>query len=122
MLRRPTRSTRTDTLVPYTTLFRSKGSPKSTVKAYWRQRFALVLQRYTAACVRERAQRAVVREPAVSGDESCRVDYRVLSRSRMCVNVRSEERRVGHECVSTCRSRWWSLHYKKNNINIDMCI
>ena len=57
----------------------SKGAPKSTVKAYWRQRFALVLQRYTAACVRERAQCAVVREPAVSGDESCRVDYRVLS-------------------------------------------
>jgi len=57
----------------------SKGVAKSVVKAYWRQRFAMVLQRYTAACVRERAQRAVVREPAVSGDESCRVDYRVLS-------------------------------------------
>src|SRR3546814_15137871 len=24
--------------------------------------------------------------------------------------VRSEERRVGKECVSTCRSRWWPLH------------
>src|SRR3546814_10267323 len=23
---------------------------------------------------------------------------------------RSEERRVGHECVSTCRSRWWPFH------------
>src|SRR3546814_19431239 len=23
---------------------------------------------------------------------------------------RSEERRVGKECVSTCRSRWWSYH------------
>src|SRR3546814_14779075 len=23
---------------------------------------------------------------------------------------RSEERRVGKECVSTCRSRWWPLH------------
>src|SRR3546814_16875020 len=23
-----------------------------------------------------------------------------------CVTVRSEERRVGKECVSTCRSRW----------------
>jgi hypothetical protein len=57
----------------------SKGAPKSVVKAFWRQRFAMTLQRYTAACVRERAQRAVVREPAVSGDESCRVDYRVLS-------------------------------------------
>src|SRR3546814_13359821 len=26
---------------------------------------------------------------------------------------RSEERRVGKECVSTCRSRWWPYHYKK---------
>src|SRR3546814_20880073 len=25
---------------------------------------------------------------------------------------RSEERRVGKECVSTCRSRWWPYHYK----------
>ena len=57
----------------------SNGAPKSVVKAYWRQRFALVLQRYTAACVRERAQRAVVREPAVSGAGGCRVDYRALS-------------------------------------------
>src|SRR3546814_12427929 len=23
---------------------------------------------------------------------------------------RSEERRVGKECVSTCRSRWWGYH------------
>src|SRR3546814_19188045 len=26
---------------------------------------------------------------------------------------RSEERRVGKECVSTCRSRWWPYHSKK---------
>src|SRR3546814_11590116 len=26
----------------------------------------------------------------------------------------SEERRVGKECVSTCRSRWSTYHYKKN--------
>src|SRR3546814_15419788 len=26
---------------------------------------------------------------------------------------RSEERRVGKECVSTCRSRWPPVHYKK---------
>src|SRR3546814_18995367 len=30
--------------------------------------------------------------------------------------VRSEERRVGKECVSTCRSRWAQYHYKKNKI------
>src|SRR3546814_15479184 len=27
--------------------------------------------------------------------------------------ARSEERRVGKECVSTCRSRWSPYHYKK---------
>src|SRR3546814_14330086 len=27
---------------------------------------------------------------------------------------RSEERRVGKECVSTCRSRWSPYHKKKN--------
>src|SRR3546814_19196372 len=30
------------------------------------------------------------------------------------VDERSEERRVGKECVSTCRSRWSSSHEKKN--------
>src|SRR3546814_13261492 len=30
------------------------------------------------------------------------------------VGPRSEERRVGKECVSTCRSRWSPYHYKKN--------
>src|SRR3546814_10958683 len=29
-------------------------------------------------------------------------------------NRRSEERRVGKECVSTCRSRWSPYHKKKN--------
>src|SRR3546814_11760151 len=28
--------------------------------------------------------------------------------------LRSEERRVGKECVSTCRSRWSPYHSKKN--------
>src|SRR3546814_19077703 len=27
--------------------------------------------------------------------------------------IRSEERRVGKECVSTCRDRWWQSHLKK---------
>src|SRR3546814_2559878 len=29
--------------------------------------------------------------------------------------ARSEERRVGKECVSRCRSRWSPYHYKKKN-------
>src|SRR3546814_17464447 len=28
----------------------------------------------------------------------------------MALCCRSEERRVGKECVSTCRSRWWPNH------------
>src|SRR3546814_16550334 len=31
-------------------------------------------------------------------------------------NQRSEERRVGKECFSTCRSRWAPCHYKKKTI------
>src|SRR3546814_11328272 len=32
--------------------------------------------------------------------------------------ARSEERRVGTECVRTCRSRWSPYHYKKKKKNI----
>src|SRR3546814_14036010 len=32
---------------------------------------------------------------------------------RRAVGHRSEERRVGKECVSTCRSRWSPYHSKK---------
>src|SRR3546814_15293441 len=31
-------------------------------------------------------------------------------RASPCCIWRSEERRVGKECVSTCRSRWWPYH------------
>src|SRR3546814_19445023 len=34
-----------------------------------------------------------------------------------CRRLRSEERRVGQECVSTCRSRWSPYHKKKKNKN-----
>src|SRR3546814_17916638 len=37
-----------------------------------------------------------------------------LSRFLPAGFYRSEERRVGKECVSTCRSRWSPYHYKKN--------
>src|SRR3546814_16141940 len=32
--------------------------------------------------------------------------------------VRSEERRVGQECGSTCRSRWSPYRYKKNEHHV----
>src|SRR3546814_13575605 len=37
---------------------------------------------------------------------------KVSGRAKSAAN-RSEERRVGKEGASTCRSRWWPYHYKK---------
>src|SRR3546814_14057755 len=36
------------------------------------------------------------------------------------VKYRSEERRVGKECVSACRSRWSPYHQKKNNQTLNI--
>src|SRR3546814_15190604 len=33
----------------------------------------------------------------------------------LCLTIRSEERRVGKECVSTFRCRWWPADLKKKN-------
>src|SRR3546814_16455947 len=38
---------------------------------------------------------------------------------KFTVNRRSEERRVGKECVSTCRSRWSPYNKKKKDQNIN---
>src|SRR3546814_12906585 len=40
------------------------------------------------------------------------------TRRRAIADMRSEERRVWKECVSTCRSRWSPSHYTKNNVPI----
>src|SRR3546814_11486455 len=48
------------------------------------------------------------------------VDHRVPAHLALGVPeqpVRSEERRVGKECVSTCRSRWSPYHSKTNYIH-----
>src|SRR3546814_19151778 len=45
----------------------------------------------------------VVHPPAVPGQHGIEADPVYWSR-------RSEERRVGKECVSTCRSRWSAYH------------
>src|SRR3546814_19383348 len=36
------------------------------------------------------------------------------------LRIRSEERRVGNECVSTCRSRWSQYHSKKKKLKYDI--
>src|SRR3546814_11444815 len=66
------------------------------------EEFQKRLEAMTTAMVRNEEQRALVLADA----------------------TRSEERRVGKECVSTCRSRWSPYHSKKqqrvNNIDHNM--
>src|SRR3546814_13595479 len=50
----------------------------------------------------------------VFGCDTCRRRDRRL-RDRILAPARSEERRVGKECVSTCRARWSPNHYKKTH-------
>src|SRR3546814_11812288 len=45
------------------------------------------------------------------------LDLTPASKGSLLVSVRPEERRVGKECVSTCRSRWHPYH-QKNNVKI----
>src|SRR3546814_17913812 len=40
----------------------------------------------------------------------------------LAMTFRSEERRVGKECVSTCRSRWSPYHYKKKESKTETTI
>src|SRR3546814_16691152 len=121
MRRRPPRSTRTDTLFPYPTLFRS-------------QHLANTVARYV-----EMPRRLALGHAVPTGDADlpikfhgidlpalparCRQDIggRLLRRPKrdypaatvvgFCTAAlnpafRSEERRVGKECVRTCRFRW----------------
>src|SRR3546814_18596509 len=125
MMRRPPRSTRTDTLFPYTTLFRSsrKGGeacfvPHSPFPPLTLDRVVhLVLER-----MRRRAERGdfLHLQPDVGVDEI--VGHHPAGLEELAVgverleclvervapgrDVRSEERRVGKGWVRTCRSRW----------------
>src|SRR3546814_13637313 len=116
MIRRPPRSTRTDTLFPYTTLFRSRPGDTVQVRGgiVWingkplkREPMADFVIPVTPNMVEAaRANNALpcyeiqFEEIGANGQRQCR--YKRFKRS--------EERRVGKECVSTCRSRWSPYH------------
>src|SRR3546814_20583914 len=119
MIRRPPRSTRTDTLFPYTTLFRSKPWPAGLKgselyvfadggEVWTASRFFGLLprQNYELASAGG-GVRLNFKGKTLVGLEAARtltLPYAGTTRDR------SEERRVGKECVSTCRSRWWPDH------------
>src|SRR3546814_15789305 len=124
MIRRPPRSTRTDTLVPYTTLFRSQhrvvkqDAPGVDARGAWQDahdRLAddglsgarLAHQRDRLAGGDAKADAADGFEPAFRQHEA---DPQIPYAQQIPPVCRSEERRVGKECVSTCRSRWSPYH------------
>src|SRR3546814_18721406 len=112
LIRRPPRSTRTDTRFPYTTPFRcERDRPGERVPA--ESTIGLLLARHGLS--RKRRRRRGV-PPASSPLSACcaandvwGIDFKGWFRTgdgRRCDPLRSEERRVGKEWFSTCRS-WW---------------
>src|SRR3546814_13855102 len=103
MIRRPPRSTRTETLFPYTTLFRSDGGVGIAVRDHPFFAFGALLAE--ALLVGDR--RGILLVGRIAGIERgadhgwFRCDHGLQ---------RSEERRVGKVCVSTCSSRWEPFH------------
>src|SRR3546814_3611635 len=53
---------------------------------------------------------AVIQLTKVAALELARFGVRVNALAPGYISTRSEERRVGKECVSTCRSRWSPYH------------
>src|SRR3546814_14335496 len=74
------------------------------------ERLQPALRNLLAAVHRDLDQPVVERGVGEAIEQGVRVGGEVLPR-------RSEERRVGKECVSTCRYRWSPYHSKKNMIN-----
>src|SRR3546814_20525307 len=99
MIRRPPRSTRTDTLFPYTTLFRSST---------WRDEAALTVVMAAQGYPGTPTKGTVIEGLDAAAGTGAMVFH--ASTARDAEGRRSEERRVGKECVSTCRSRWSPYH------------
>src|SRR3546814_18031926 len=113
MIRRPPRSTRTDTLFPYTTLFRSQRRGNDGID----QRIGLYrLARHRRATLqlardgRLRPDGGLLRLAGAVGLGSAEDAGGGGLEPHKSAPGRSEERRVGKECVSTCKSRWSPYH------------
>src|SRR3546814_15106018 len=118
MIRRPPRSTRTDTLVPYTTLFRSYSLPVLNLEDGFLRSFGtgdrfppLSLVIDDIGIYYDSTQPSALENLLNSGsDILAGIADQVSLAKRLILDhqlskYRSEERRVGKECVSTCRSR-----------------
>src|SRR3546814_15401621 len=134
MLRPPPISTRTDTLFPYTTLFRSVHVPIAglallplllgTPILLGPIQIALLEMIIDPVCAlvfeAEQEEENLMQRPPRAPQERLfnlpLVASSVFQGGLALAVLRSEERRVGQECVSTCRSRWSPYHYKNNAV------
>src|SRR3546814_15834655 len=105
MIRRTPRSTRTDTLFPYTTLFRSPPLGITRISDWLNPRG----YKYRGRKFHVSNIHAVLRNTAYVGVALYNKRDSKTGEQRL-ESERSEERRVGKECVSTCRSRWAPDH------------
>src|SRR3546814_13938446 len=128
MIRRPPRSTRTDTLLPYTTLFRSVEAVRASMGAIFTQRLVQARWDDFLAWLRAgpgelvatwlgkdtkdyQAVRYAAPTFILVGNESQGLPEAYAAAAAVRVRMpmmgkRSEARRVGKACVRTCRSRW----------------
>src|SRR3546814_15921816 len=131
MIRRPPKATRTETLLSDTTLFRSHvaavpataafldflvhGARNEIARSQVLERGRIALHEALAVLVQQDAAFAA----HAFGNQHARAghaggvelpEFEILQRQAGAGGHRSEERRVGKECVSTCRSRWSTYH------------
>src|SRR3546814_15678724 len=115
MIRRPPRSTRNDTLFPYTTLFRSicalHGVNEFVYCGFRRERKGLHrLHRFLGLIRQHRPPVVECQGLLHRAGPLCLAFLMVACASQDSTAPRSEERRVGKEGVSTCSSRWSPYH------------
>src|SRR3546814_20280363 len=129
MIRRPPRYTRTDTLLPYTTLFRSAcarllhvgdhhghghGDVHDAHHDHGHHHHADLNLRSAYLHVLADAATSVLAIVALIGGKLWGANWldplMGIAGAGLVLVWRSEERRVGKECVSTCRSRWSPYH------------
>src|SRR3546814_20661738 len=114
MIRRPPRSTRTDTLFPYTTLFRSEQDSRQL--APLSQRPWIIEPDRLEQLQQPVARRTLVPCAVAPDDLEQRIGRGVAVATRHMSagkGTRSEECRVGEECVSTCGYGWRTSTSKK---------
>src|SRR3546814_20075436 len=118
MIRRPPRSTRTDTLFPYTTLFRSIGFRNGEDLGSATDG--------TLTFTSTADEFSGIGNYAINGGGLTSTNYvfvqdpgnataLTIEPATLTFIARSEARRVGTECVSACRSRCASYPLNKNH-------